>query len=335
MRFLKPHQYTVGWICALPTELVAAKAMLDEEHKMPTYENPGTLGMGSVRFSPADANSYTCGRMGVHNVVIACLPKGRIGTNAAAWVAANMMSSFPSIQFGTLVGIAGGVPHSDQDIRLGDVVVSVPIGSQPGVVQYDLGKTGTDGHIEPACVLNGPPGRLLSAVSTLQSQPDLSEKLQTRIAALERASIDFSRDQAGPDILYSSSYDHVSERTTCNKCAKEHQIHRKPRNSSKPTVHYGTIASGNQVMKDGITRDRLSLELGGVLCFEMEAAALMNDFPCIAIRGISDYADSHKNKTWQPHAAAAAAAYAKELLLETPAIASQVHERKSTIWPFS
>jgi hypothetical protein len=46
----------------------------------------------------------------------------------------------------------------------------------------------------------------------------------------------------------------------------------------------------------------------------MEAAGLMDDFPCLMVRGICDYADSHKNKYWQPYAAATAAAYAKELL---------------------
>lgn len=81
-------------------------------------------------------------------------------------------------------------------------------------------------------------------------------------------------------------------------------------------MHYGLIASGNRVMKDGIERDRLSLSLGGVICFEMEAAGVMmvDDFECIVIRGISDYADSHKNDIWQPYAAAAAAAFAKEML---------------------
>ena len=47
----------------------------------------------------------------------------------------------------------------------------------------------------------------------------------------------------------------------------------------------------------------------------MEAAGL-DDFQCLVIRGICDYADSHKNKIWQPHAAAAATAYAKDLLLQ-------------------
>jgi nucleoside phosphorylase len=73
------------------------------------------------------------------------------------------------------------------------------------------------------------------------------------------------------------------------------------------------------VIKSASERDRVSAELGGVLCFEMEAAGLMNSFPCLIIRGICDYADSHKNKRWQLYAAAAAAAYAKELLSVIPA----------------
>lgn len=46
----------------------------------------------------------------------------------------------------------------------------------------------------------------------------------------------------------------------------------------------------------------------------MEAAGLMDNFPCLVIRGICDYSDSHKNKQWQDYAAATAAAYSKELL---------------------
>jgi hypothetical protein len=70
-------------------------------------------------------------------------------------------------------------------------------------------------------------------------------------------------------------------------------------------------------MRHGATRERLRKELD-VLCFEMEAAGLMDDFPCLVVRGICDYADSHKNKRWQGYAAATAAAYAKELLSVIP-----------------
>jgi nucleoside phosphorylase len=52
--------------------------------------------------------------------------------------------------------------------------------------------------------------------------------------------------------------------------------------------------------------------------FRMEAAGLMNHFPCLVIRGICDYSDSHKNKVWQGYAAMTAAAYAKDLLCRIP-----------------
>jgi nucleoside phosphorylase len=67
------------------------------------------------------------------------------------------------------------------------------------------------------------------------------------------------------------------------------------------------------LVKDTGLRDALAKE-HGVLCFEMEAAGLVNSFPCLVVRGICDYADSHKNKEWQGYAAMAAAAYAKDLL---------------------
>jgi hypothetical protein len=51
----------------------------------------------------------------------------------------------------------------------------------------------------------------------------------------------------------------------------------------------------------------------------MEAAGMMDEFSCLVIRRIWDYADSHKNKRWQPYAAATAAAYMKELLDMVPA----------------
>jgi nucleoside phosphorylase len=114
------------------------------------------------------------------------------------------------------------------------------------------------------------------------------------------------------DQLFEADYDHVVGEATCAQCRSDRQVAR-PARESRPRVHYGLIASGNQVVKDGKTRERLRGERK-VLCFEMEAAGLMDSFQCLVIRGICDYADTHKNKEWQPYAAATAAAYAKELL---------------------
>ena len=81
-------------------------------------------------------------------------------------------------------------------------------------------------------------------------------------------------------------------------------------------VHYGTIASGNSVLNDATVRNAFAKDPEmNILCFEMEAAGLMNNLPCLVIRGICDYCDSHKNDDWHKYAALTAAAYARELLL--------------------
>jgi nucleoside phosphorylase len=100
----------------------------------------------------------------------------------------------------------------------------------------------------------------------------------------------------------------------CNMCDVDKLIYRAPRTTNDPEVHYGLIASGNQIIKDAITRDKLAQEFG-VICFETGAASADSWTSCLVIRGISGYADSHRNRLWQPYAAATAAAYAKELLL--------------------
>lgn len=120
---MRSDDYTVGWICALTIEYAAARAMLDEEHEdLPTK----------------DTNVYTLGRIGGHDVVIACLPFGEIGSSAAALLATKMLSTFTRIRFGLSVGIGGGVPSENIDIRLADITVGTP-GIQSGsVVQYDF-----------------------------------------------------------------------------------------------------------------------------------------------------------------------------------------------------
>lgn len=304
-RRLRIEDYTVGWICALPIEQAAAAEMLDEEHQvLPQH--------------PTDNNVYTFGRIGEHNVVIACLPAGQIGTNSAATVASQMKSRFTSIRFGLMVGIGGGIPSPESDIRLGDVVISQPYMQHGGVVQYDFGQTGAGGRFTRTGFLNSPPTLLLAALSKLRTNHIRRKvKLQEYLSPLGHLP-DFARPGTDFDVLYKATYNHAGG-TSCEKCSKEEVIARAPRENTNISLHFGTIASGNQIMKDAMTRDRLSSELGGVLCFEMEAAGLMNNFPCLVIRGICDYADSHKNKRWQSYAAATAAACTKELLNVIPA----------------
>ncbi|KAF4839037.1 Vegetative incompatibility protein HET-E-1 [Colletotrichum tropicale] len=299
--------YTVGWICALPLEMAAANLMLDK-----TYDI-------QIDQDSSDHNSYILGLMQGHNVAIACLPDGDCGTTPAATVAKDMLRTFKSIRFGLLVGVGGGAPSSDNDIRLGDVVVSKPTGTSGGVIQYDRGKT-TQHKIERTGSLNAPPIVLLTALSRLQArqklgQSDIPQFLSEAVEKIKKPKIrqKFVHQGDSNDRLFKAEYGHDNADSNCDGCDLTQTIEREDRDDTEPVVHYGNIASGNQVIKHGKTRDELSKEFGA-LCFEMEAAGLMQEFPCLVIRGICDYSDAHKNKRWQEYSATTAAAFAKEVL---------------------
>jgi nucleoside phosphorylase len=313
----KPQDYQVGWICAVQTEYVVACEFLDEEY--PTL--PAS--------SPHDSNSYTYGRIGGHNVVIACLPKGKYGTTSAASVAKDMLRSFPSIRVGLMVGIAGGAPSLKHDIRLGDVVVSSPVGRTGGVIHYEFGKTIQNQKFERTGSLDAPPPMLLTALNTIGTRHErkghhIAESVNEIIARNPRLRKKYQRPELGTDRLYESSFIHPDRDQACDKvCSGEtaRLVQRDERTSDEddPVIHYGLIASADRLMKDARVRDTLARE-EEVLCFEMEAAGLMDQFPCVVIRGICDYSDTHKNDAWQGYAAATAAAYAKELLDVIPAV---------------
>ena len=307
-RCLRSEDYTVAWIAALPLELAAAKKMLDEEHH--------PLPQDSV-----DPNTYTFGSIGEHNVVMACLPVGKTGNNSAATVATWIKSRFRGLRFGLLVGIGGGVPTNKTDIRLGDVVVSQPNQGTGGVVQYDFGKS-TPSGFERTGFLNAPPDILLGALSNYQATNLSPEESLTSHAFNAKHTAGLIPDYPAPDLLFEANYNHVGG-DLCEECSRDRLLKPTSHKNRKTMVYYGTIASGNQVIKDARTRDQLSLELGRVLCFEMEAAGIINSFPCLVIRGICDYADSHKQKKWQHYAATTAAAYAKEILLTVPPVQSR------------
>ncbi|KAJ5002676.1 hypothetical protein K4K57_000266, partial [Colletotrichum sp. SAR 10_99] len=270
---------------------------------------------------PADHNSYVLGQVQGHNVVIACLPAGIYGTTTAATVAKDLLRTFKSIRFGLMVGIGGGVPSRKHDIRLGDIVVSQPTGTGGGVIQYDRGKTVRDGEFQRTGSLNTPPQVLLAALARLQADHLIEDSMIPKflsefINKSPKLMKKFSHQGALHDYLFQAKYDHLDADSTCDECDHKQILQREDRDDTHPVIHYGNIASGNQVIKHGETRDKLSKELG-VLCFEMEAAGLQ-DFPCMVIRGVCDYADSHKNERWQEYAAATAAAFAKELLSVIP-----------------
>ncbi|KAJ3474576.1 hypothetical protein NLG97_g9783 [Lecanicillium saksenae] len=297
-----PSIYNVGWICAIKPEYVAAQAFLDEKHDRQDH----------------GSNIYTLGRLGKHNVVIGTLPDGEYGIGAAASVANGMLSSFPNVRIGLMVGIGGAAPSDKNDIRLGDIVVSASRHGHGGVFQYDFGKTIQNNKFQTVGFLNQPPELLRAALTDIQAEYEmeghrLKEAIDTALNQRPRLRQNYQRPSDSSDILFKSGIIHreidgADCATVCSDGPSSLVNRRKrAKEEDNPAIHYGTIASANQLIKDAFVRDRLAAEKN-VLCFEMEAAGLMNRFPCVVIRGICDYADSHKNKQWQGYAAMAAAA---------------------------
>lgn len=199
-----PRNYTVGWICAVTTEYVAARALLDEVHDVPVY------------VSEHDNNDYTLGRIGKHNVVIAVLPDGEYGTDSAASVARDMLHSFPNIRIGLMVGIGGGAPSQNHDIRLGDIVVSSPRDGKGGVFEYDFGKTIQDQSFRHTRFLNQPPTVLRTAVSGLKAQYKesghrIEEAINSILEKKPRLRQEYQRPDPSSDRLYHSPSEQRSQ----------------------------------------------------------------------------------------------------------------------------
>jgi nucleoside phosphorylase len=315
------HQFTIGWISPLPLEKEAARLIFDEEHpeEAVQYQNAFYLG----------------GRIGKHQVVIGV--QRRTGLKGAAVLAEKMRAGFPNIKYFLLVGIAGGVPRygpagAASEIVLGDVIVSYPRGNHGGVLQYDKGAWQGQGRLNFRGHTNGVPSDLMAAVSNFRAEGWSSTNIPQTLKQM-RLKLDEKRehqyDDPGPsrDRLFENSYEHKgTEFDDCKDCCDaDYTISRSYRGDGatrlvdEPFVHFGNIASSNQLQISAMERNRIQNEHEAI-CFEMEAAGVMQEYPCVVVRGICDYADSHKNKGWQNYAAATAAAYAKGLLSRIPAI---------------
>jgi hypothetical protein len=191
---LNHTDYTVGWICAISTEYVAALAFLDEEHERPE-DIPSN-----------NDNDYTLGRIRKHNVVIVVLPVGEYGIAAAASVAKDLSHSFPNVRIGLIVGIGGGALSRMYNIRLGDIVVSAPGGRYSGVFQYDFSKTIQGRTFYITGILNQPLRFLCTGVNGLRTDYKskgyhLEEAINTVLERNLRLR-EYERPYASTDRLY-------------------------------------------------------------------------------------------------------------------------------------
>lgn len=299
---LDPRDYSVVWIAPLEIEAQAALHLLDERHR------------GRFPAGRGDDYVYHAGSMGGHDVVIATLPAGQeYGTGSAAALAGQLKKFFPNLWFGLLVGVAAGLPNfaciPPRDIRLGDVLIAHPDGEHAAVVPYDLGKETEDGfqplRLGHALAATEPIVR--SAIGSIKVEAphdaDLILPYYDTIRNREHATGTFVDPGQDRDVLYLTRDDETEER-----------VERGPRpNTRRTRVWYGPIGSGEKLLKNAQKRNELR-DKYGLIGLEMEAAGVLNRIPVGVIRGVCDYGDKHKNKDWQPYAAAIAASYGRALL---------------------
>ncbi|KAM3485163.1 hypothetical protein MY8738_001631 [Beauveria namnaoensis] len=297
--------YTVAWIAPLEIEARAAACMLDHEHD------------GRFSMQRGDDYVYQAGEVCGHNVIIATLPAGQeYGTGSAAALASQVKKFFPNIWFGLLVGVAAGLPSLTgpliRDIRLGDVLVALPEGDSAGLVAYDLGKeTGSDDFqlLRGGDALAVTETVVRAAIGSIKRRAPNDANLilpyYHKIKNQEHDGGTFADPGQGTDQLYGT-----------DEAGRPAIQRREPRPDERRTrIWYGPIGSGEKLMKNASRRNKLR-DRYKIIGLEMEAAGTMNRIPVGVIRGVCDYGDEHKNKDWQPYAAAMAAAYAKAVLAQ-------------------
>jgi nucleoside phosphorylase len=330
MRPRTRDDFAIAIICALPLEAEAVEALFDE-----TYDRLGKYYMKER----GDANAYINGRIGKHDVVLCYMPG--LGKRSAASVSSSLLVSYPGVRLALVVGICGGAPSPPkyEEIFLGDVIIS------DSVIEYDFGRQYPGGFQRKTGIKTtlGRPGReiraLLNGLRAENACRELQNQAQQYLHTLQQLGTKWCHPGVN-DILFKARYlhkhysnafpagcscfgsdspDQICEEALerdCNDlgCDKYQQIRCRENSEAIPaSIHIGPVASADTVMKSGQHRDEF-VKRERVIGFEMEGAGVWDNIPCIIIKGVCDYADSHKSKVWQKYAAATGASVAKAFL---------------------
>lgn len=124
--------------------------MPDEAHPTPPFN------------THYDENTYICGTINGHAVVVATCPQGETGNVNAGRLTGSMYKTFPNIRMAVLVGIGGGIPRPTvskdpfDNIHLGDVVVGWPGDGKPACVYNNRGRSKVNGQFKIIGTMQNP-----------------------------------------------------------------------------------------------------------------------------------------------------------------------------------
>ncbi|KAF2650727.1 purine and uridine phosphorylase [Lophiostoma macrostomum CBS 122681] len=312
--------FNVAIICALELEAVAVRRLFDKTWK---------LGK-----APGDHNTYTTGL--ISDTLTSLVWMSDYGKSKAASAAVHLRSSFRNIEYALVVGICGGVPTTTEgmEVVLGDVVISTVL------QKYDEGKQYPEEY--KATGIAKPHKKMRAFLRRLrgESQIELKKCCGRKLQRFFTSEPKYAYPGPIEDMLYRPDHihKHYGEAHCCQcsetssacdesrekdcaelRCGKDASM-LVPRinlhNPEEPFVHFGIVGSGDTVMKSGKHRDAIA-KRDKIVAFEMEGAGVCEEFDSIVvIKGVCDYADSHKNKKWQNRAAAVAAACTAAFLKE-------------------
>lgn len=334
--------FPIAIICALEVEYDAVSLLVEFSDE------------DDDRFStaPGDKNIYKAARIGNVNIVLVHLWKK--GTVPAAVATSHLRSSFPKLKLVFLVGVCGGVPTvANQEIVLSDVVISKSVFEHDRGSQYPTGFQPSGGLLEPTQSVQNllVTLKINRCHNQLIAQAVSNLKLLQANAASQGQQSQYRYPGTVNDCLFEYNYHHrhqsavahtciecdESSGSTCREsrdisceelgCSDDHAVQRDRLQLNRYLeeqgltdearvfrVVFGRFASGDMVVKSGEHRDKIAKQ-NDITAFEMEGAGIWaQQVPCLIVKGVCDYADSHKNKTWQPYAAATAAATVRAII---------------------
>lgn len=330
-------EFNIAVICALPEQRDTVEALMTRDYRDERRRYGKAAG---------DENSYTLGELGGKPVVLVAARD--VGVTNTRDLARQIRFSFPNISYALLVGICGGAPflHNsegwvDSDIHLGDVVVSTQ------VIPFDFGREYDNAFVrksEIESTLPRAPAEITNFVNRfVRGRGNAFKRLSsgTNLELSECKELETSGGGfhaypgSGTDRVYDPNLRHkhheAGQCTKCDECTEWYhevcptaiqttceQLGCQPcrvHERRETKIHFGRYASGNAAIKSAHRRDKLIKE-ERVIGFEMEGAGAWEVLPTIVIKGVVNYADSHKNKRWRGYPAARAALCARAFIEE-------------------
>lgn len=324
---LELDQVRVAVVTALPVEYNALTAL---------------CGPTTTRVHPANGATYNLVEITNFegkNHVVAIVETATMGNVASALLVRRIKEDLPGVDFVVMCGIAGAMPNVrsyEAHVRLGDAIFGTE-----GVIYYELGKRLALGHRIASSHQAGLPGDTLrSATQRIQQQWTANPLLlQPLLARIEEADPKCARPDSGEDRIRDERWGPLGlirlldNRQQHPRDDRRIDVHGVPLGC--PVLHFGAVASGENVIRSAAFREQLRL-IAAVRAVEMEgwgahAASRHGNVECLIVRGANDYCNARKNDVWKPYAAAVAAA-ATHLVLENLPVVGLSHERAQRVY---